>query len=79
MDAIVLQRLQTEVDIMVRCWGAIENGKMPTDEDLLLFNHKGVKWLSVCNGWNGIDSNLVIDRKYYYSIRGIKDCLIVPE
>jgi len=75
MDLVVLQR---DSDIMTRCWDAIEKGELPTDEDLLLFHWKGVRWLD-CTSWNGIDALLTIDRKNHYPIRGIKDCLIIDE
>ena len=77
MNVIQLQQMQKEADVMVRCWDSIENNTMPTDEDLLLFNHKGVRWLDASNKWGDIKINIVIDRKCYYPIRGIKDCLII--
>ena len=72
-----LVRLQEEADAMVRCWDAIEKNTMPADQDLLLFNQKGARWLDVSNTWGDMKLNFVIDMKFYYPIREIKDCLIV--
>lgn len=70
-------QLQREADAMERCFDSIEKGECPRDEDLLIFHWKGVRWLDCINQWNGIDTLLTIDRKHYYPIRAIKECLII--
>jgi hypothetical protein len=73
---------QLHADIMERCFASVDAGKLPSDEDLLMFHHKGARLLSCAtkngiNYWNGLDAHLVIDLTCFYPIRGIKDCLII--
>jgi len=63
--------------VMERCLDALEAGILPSDNDMLHFNHKGVKWMDAV-GWKKLDENYVINRKCYYPIRLIKDCIIIP-